>query len=66
MSALFHKITGAVPNKLHPVLTSVTLTTIDIEICLKIVSLTASLIYLFWRWRVKYKQIKKQKKENEH
>lgn len=65
MLSMFHKLTGAVPSEVHPVLTSVMLTTIDIEMCLKIVSLTASLLYLFWRWRVEYKQIKNQKKENE-
>jgi len=64
MSSFIEKISG-VPREVHPVLLNVTLTTLDIEFCLKIISLLASLFYLFWRWRIEYLQNKKKKKENE-
>lgn len=56
------KFISVVPDEIHPVLISVGLTTLDFELYLKITSLSASLIYLFWRWRMEYLANKKTKK----
>lgn len=51
-----------IPEEIRPTLAAVTITTLDIETCLKIFSLVASTLYLFWRWYNEYKQLKKKKK----
>jgi len=64
--ALIDTMLTPIPEEIRPTLTAVTITTLDIETALKIFSLVASTLYLFWRWHNEYKQLKNKHKKHEN
>ena len=58
---LFVIIDEAVPEGIRPTSYNVAVTTMNIEFCIKMVSLALSTAYLIWRWNKEYKQDKKNK-----
>ena len=61
MHKLSQLINVLIPEEVRPVLATVSISALDVEMCLKIVSLALSTIYLVWRWRNEVKQLKNKK-----